>query len=87
MQDAVKLYRTELDRRLEEMNEFRAQILTERKEFLPIKDYDEKHEFLRTRVELLEQSKSNLDGKIWMLGAVLTGITVLLNFVFRYWPR
>ena len=84
-----------VDSRLETMNEFRAQIAGERSHFLSREVYDTEHasleakvdnkyEVLMTRLASLENYKSNMDGKFWMLGTLLTVITIGLNLAFKY---
>jgi hypothetical protein len=87
MIESVRVARGEMERRLAEMNEFRAQILMERKDFMSTKEYDVKHEFLRARIEKLEQSKSNLDGRFWALGTGLGILTVVVNIIIRLWAK
>lgn len=87
-----------IDRRLEEMNEFRAQIQQERGEFLGKQEYDSRRRELEIRINAakdiqdkrintLELAKSNMDGRMWAVGAGLTGLTIFLNVVFRYWTK
>lgn len=87
-----------LDSRLEQMNQFRAQVLEERREFMREEVYNVQNTALTSKFEGLidrlairltevEKYKSNLEGRFWMLGAGLTIITVGLNLIFRYWGR
>jgi hypothetical protein len=80
-----------LDRRLETMNEFRAQILEERSHYLDKDTYDAKHEELKSKIGLFEQYRANMDGKIWMLGAAMSAgaglVTILINLAFRYFSK
>lgn len=88
----------DIDRRLEEMNQFRAQIQEERGEFLTKMEYESRHRELEIRLSTtkdgqdkrigaLELAKSNMDGRIWALGAGITILTVMVNMFFRYWPK
>ena len=85
---ALELARREVDRRLEEMNKFRDQIERERGEFMRRDMYDEQHGAMRsetdTRLKTLEQSKSNLEGRLWAMGAGITTIAVGLNLLLHY---
>ncbi len=47
--------------------------------------YDERHEELRRRIGVVENKASNMDGRLWMLGAALTAFVALLNLVSKYW--
>ncbi len=84
-----------LDVRLESMNEFRAQISQERSNFLPQQVYDTEHRALENkidvkteanekRISVMEKWQSNMDGRFWMLGTLLTAVTISLNLAFRY---
>src|SRR6266481_7568574 len=77
----------DLERRLEAMNKLREQVMEERGQFVPRLVYDEQHAGLRDavdiRLKLLEQGKSNLEGRLWMMGAGISGIVILLNLALR----
>lgn len=74
----------EMERRLEGMNELRAQILSERGQYVTREILEEKLSVLGERLIRIEQLKSNLEGRLWMLGAVIVALTVVLNLVFAY---
>lgn len=89
IRDSIELSSKDLERRLSDMNRFREQILEERGLFVTVKEYDVQYEALRSRIEELELSKSNLDGRLWVIGiaftvlnAVVSGILVVL---VHYW--
>ena len=95
LQAAIDRAVAELNRRLEEMNQFRAQIQEERSEFIPKSEYESRHrellnkmdagfDSLDKRVKLIELAKSNMDGRVVV---VLGGITVLINLAFHFWPK
>src|SRR5882724_9894509 len=78
----------DLERRLEAMNKLREQVMEERGQFVPRLVYDEQLAALRDavdiRLKLLEQGKSNLEGRFWMMGAVISGLVVVVNLALRY---
>jgi len=86
--EALVLARAEIERRLDDMNRFRDQIEVERGEFLRRDIYDEQHEAIKTdfdlRLKQLETSKSNLEGKMWAMGAGISAIAVGLNLLLHY---
>jgi hypothetical protein len=86
--EALLLARRDIDRRLAEMNQFRDQIERERGEFLRRDMYDEQNSAQRsetdTRLKLLESSKSNLEGRMWAMGAGITSLAVGLNLLLHY---
>ena len=86
--EALVLARSEIDRRLDDMNKFRDQIERERGEFMRRDMYDEQHAAMRNetdvRLKTLEQSKSNLEGRLWAMGAGITTIAVGLNLLLHY---
>lgn len=81
----------DLERRLDIANKFREQIMEERGQFVPRQLYDEQHNSLRDavdlRLKLLEQTKSNLEGRLWMMGAAISVLVVLLNLILRYFGK
>ena len=86
--EAIGLARQDMERRLGEMNQFRDQIERERGEFLRREMYDEQHSAMRTemdtRLKALETSKSNLEGRMWAMGAGITGLAVGINLLLHY---
>jgi hypothetical protein len=87
-----------LNLRLETMNEFRAQIASERGEFVRQEIYTSEYKSseskfeaaidrLITRIAVLENYKSNIEGRFWMLGVTLVGINVTIELLFRYFGR
>jgi hypothetical protein len=87
-----------LNARLETMNEFRAQIANERGEFVRQEIYTSEHKSseskfeaaidrLITRIAVLENYKSNIEGRFWMLGVTLVGINVTIELLFKYFGR
>ncbi len=75
-----------LDARLHEMNQLRAQ-MTAREAALVTRDQLDATvegiralvDQMRLRIESGEQARSNLEGRLWMLGAVLSAAMVLIN--------
>lgn len=85
LKEAIDVAYQVLSTRLETMNEFRAQITSERGTYVTKAVYEERHENLKTQLNKLEIKNSNLDGKLWMLGAGLTGLTIVLNLLFQWY--
>jgi hypothetical protein len=87
--EALALARKEIDRRLNEMNQFRDQIERERGEFVRRDMYDEQHTALRVemdaRLKLLESVRSNLEGRLWAIGAVIATLATAINLLLHYW--
>jgi len=84
LKEAIDAAHAVLEGRLEAMNEFRTQIQSERHEFLKKGEYDIHHDQLEKRVNKLENANSNLDGRFWMLGSVLTGVSILLPLLLNW---
>jgi len=85
---ALEIASKEIDRRLEGMNELRQQISTERGQYVLRSYYDEAHAQLRdtvdTRIKLLENFASNVQGRIWAIGAAVSAIVVAINLLLHY---
>lgn len=83
LDESRKLAVTEINRRLDEMNNFREQVTDERANFVDKETYQVKMDDLIRRMDKFENWRSNLEGKMWMLGAVITGLTVIINLVIK----
>jgi hypothetical protein len=85
---ALALAKAEIDRRLEGMNELRAQITDERGRYVLRDMYDEQHAQLRdnvdARLKALENIKSNMEGRLWAIGAAISTAVVILNVALYY---
>ncbi len=77
-----------LNERLAEMNEVRRQINDERGSYLMRDRYEAAHESLRSaidaRLKLLENSRSNNEGRIWMMGVAITGIMAIVQIAIHF---
>ncbi len=78
----------DLERRLETMNKLREQVMEERGQFVPRLVYDEQYAALRdavdVRLKLLENTKSNLEGRMWMIGALIGVAVAVLQLALHY---
>lgn len=68
--------------KLQKMNEVREQILAERGLYVTKLAYDAKHESLETRVRVLENAGSNLQGRVAVIVGVI-GIAVVM--IAHFW--
>lgn len=68
------------EKRLDLLNEFRAQAADEQKRFLPVNVYNEKHIALQDKVSVVETSLSRLYGGLIVVGAI--GIANLVKLWF-----
>ncbi len=77
-----------LNERLAEMNEVRRQINEERGAFLLRDRYEASHEALRSafdqRLKMLETGQANAEGRMWMLGAGISGILVIVQITLHF---
>jgi hypothetical protein len=69
---------TDIQRRLEAMNELRAQIDNERGRYVTRELYDTKTDDINERINLQEQFASNIQGRMLVAGAVILAITGFL---------
>ena len=76
-----------LNIRLEGMNEFRAQILKERGDFVKQPVYDSQRAALEAKVDVQGKWIDNMTGRLWMLGAFILVINILVGFLFRLWGK
>ena len=80
--DALSKAQEVMEQRLEGMNELRDQINRERGHYVSHDVYDLAEERLRS----LENSRSNWEGRIWMLGGLFVCVqivVVILTFILR----
>ena len=78
------LARVEINRRLDEMNKLREQINQERGFYVTRDLHDKLEDSLDTRLKLLENTKSNIEGRLWMIGGIISAIVVLVDLFLRY---
>ena len=80
-----KLLSDAMEYRLSQMNELREQINNERGIFLNRELFDRLHAQNNDRIMGLEQLKSNLEGRIWAIGGIVTviNITIALLELFK----
>lgn len=76
-----------IDRRLGEMNELRAQINSERGTFLRATDYDREHSVLSDKLDLkteaLAKQIQQVYRFIWMALGAITALSFLIDLVWR----
>ncbi len=88
---ALAMARDDVNRRLDGMNELRQQIASERGFYLSRELFDREHSALRDamdmRLKVLENRGSNLDGRLWAVGAVISfvvsAVVIAINLVLR----
>lgn len=76
-----------LNIRLESMNEFRAQILKERGEFLKQQVYDIEHAALEKRVSDHGKWIDNMNGRLWGLGVFILVINIAVGLLLKFWGK
>ncbi len=82
-EDARKVAFGALERRLESMNEFRAQLLTQAATFVTNEKFDVQHSVLEDRVSKTENKQSNMDGRFWVLGVVLIVVQLAIQYLTK----
>ena len=98
LQRAIDTAVETLDFRLSEMNQFRQQIQEERGAFTTKVEAESHNRELEGKIETnakavsaLELAKSNMDGRIWMAGALITGASgifaLLISLAIRFWTK
>ena|ERR1700690_3517790 len=86
-EEALNLALYRLNERLEERNELREQISKERGMYLSRERFDAEHSTLTGRVSALELQNSKWAGSLWMLGAAVSAIVVLVNIAMKIWLK
>jgi len=74
-----------LDYRLEEMNNFRAQINQERAEYLRREMYDRDHAALAERVKILEIVRGEQTGRTAAYASIFTLVVIVVQVVLHFW--
>ncbi len=70
--------------RLDHMNEFRAQILSERGGFVSREAWEERNNVVNHSLKTLDDFVANLTGRIWALGVGAAGISVAVGLAIKY---
>lgn len=78
---ARQLAAQEIDRRLDAMNAFREQLMEERGRYVLRDLHDKLEDNVDARLKTLENMRSNLEGRVWMVGALV----VLAQLVIHFW--
>jgi hypothetical protein len=74
-----------LDYRLEEMNNFRAQINLERTEYVRREMYDREQVTLGERVKILEIARGEQTGRTAAYASVVAFVVVVVQVVLHFW--
>lgn len=74
-----------LDYRLEEMNNFRAQINQERTDYVRREMYDREHNAVADRVKTLEIVRGEQSGKTAAYASMVGVVVVLVQIVLHFW--
>jgi len=80
----IVLARDALDVRLEHMNEFRAQVLSDRGEFVNKDKFDLTHAALIDRVSQLERDSAAFRGRMLGIGSAVTVMLIILQVALRF---
>jgi hypothetical protein len=75
----------DLERRLEEMNNFRTQINTERVDYLRRDMYDRENAAMSDRVKSLEIVRGEQSGKAAAYASMVGFVVVLVQVVLHFW--
>ena len=77
--EAIEAARVEINRRLDEMNQLRHQIESERDKYMTRQAYEQYHEALITRVGALENWRANIVGRtvgLAVVGTIFVSVVV-----------
>jgi hypothetical protein len=74
-----------LDYRLEEMNNFRAQISQERAEYLRREMYDRDHSVLAERVKVLEIARGEQSGRTAAYASMVALVVIVAQVLLHFW--
>ncbi len=74
-----------LDYRLEEMNNFRAQINQERTEYLRREMYERDHAVLADRVKILEIARGEQTGRTAAFASMVALLVIVVQVVLHFW--
>jgi hypothetical protein len=78
---ARELAYKDMNRRLEEMNQFRAQISSERTEFVPRRE----HDLLAERIKSLEISRGEGNGRAAAYASIGAFVAIAAGVVMHFW--
>lgn len=79
---ATDIAKADVDRRLEEMNQLRAQIGEERGAYVPVAQYDERHRDLEKRLETMDRQLSGNQGRRTATAAFAGILVTVIGITF-----
>jgi hypothetical protein len=85
LQKAIDLASEDINRRLNEMNQFRSQLESERGTYMTRDMYDREHTALGNRVKELEIERGNQAGKAAAYASAIGVIVVMIKVALHYW--
>lgn len=71
------------NQRLDEMNKLRTQIDQERGVYVRRDTFDTTNSSIDTRLKLLENKQANNEGRMWVIGAIV----IIINILLVYWKK
>ena len=84
LSEAIRVAQSNVDKRLEAMNQLREQINQERTRYMARDYYEREHKTLSDRVTLLEQVSANFQGRLWMMGAFIGFAIAVISWVVEF---
>jgi len=80
---ALDLQAKEYERRLEALNGEATRIAKSQQDHVQRPVYDIEVGALNRRTQILENWKSNMEGKLWGIGLMITAINIALHYYFK----
>jgi uncharacterized membrane protein YheB (UPF0754 family) len=76
-----------IQNRFDSVNEFNQRMKDLTVTFANGKETRDRLDALLTRIERLENMKSHIEGRLWMLGVIILGIQMLQVLFSKYWGK
>ena len=81
---SVEKAATELARRLNTLNHAHEQQVEDKRNLLSIIVYDAEHKEVTRQIIELRDFKSNMEGRFWALGIVVTLLSIVIGVALRF---
>ena len=81
---SVEKAATELARRLNTLNHAHEQQVEDKRNLLSINVYDAEHKEVTRQIIELRDFKSNMEGRFWVLGIVVTLLSIVIGVALRF---
>lgn len=82
--DAIKLQAVEYARRLDQLNHDHQRTKETQQTYLPREIYEQSQKDIIKNIADLREYKSNMEGRFWVMGVVVTFMSIIVNILLKW---